>query len=386
MNNLRDIGWVFPLNKYLLETGGGIDWDDLMRDFPILYDMQLVMQSPFYHKEGDVLAHTKMTLDALMEDPYWQEREEPYRSALFLGALFHDVGKIKSTDEEEGKITSKGHSAKGARMIRMILSEFDDRGYNVPFKMREYVSNLALLHMLPVYFMEKKDCLRSVCASSWTCCNADLAALARADTNGRITEGNSDEALQIIGLFEEFCKEELCFDSPRPFSTEHSRFRYFFEGKGHPTIHLHPKYRGTVHLMSGLPGAGKDTHIADRLSNIPSVGLDNLREEFGITPLDDQGEICQEAKERCRQHMRAGCNFVFNATNFLKQTRGRWIRLFNEYDYRIIIHYIEPMFSILMEQNSNRKKRVPEGIVIDMYKKLEPPTPLECHELDLNVY
>lgn len=89
----------------------------------------------------------------------------------------------------------------------------------------------------------------------------------------------------------------------------------------------------------------------------------------------------QLARERCREYLRAGTSFAFNATNILKQTRQRWIDLFVDYNVRIELVYVEPPFDRLLRQNKGRKNPVPEQVVRKLAAKCEPPTWAECHVL-----
>lgn len=95
-------------------------------------------------------------------------------------------------------------------------------------------------------------------------------------------------------------------------------------------------------LMAGLPDSGKDHWLALNRGGLPIVSLDELRREPGVEPTDNQGKVAQLAKERCRQLLRAGTSFVFNATNTMRQTRSRWLDPFAEYDARIEVVYLEP--------------------------------------------
>ncbi len=358
-----------------------VDWDAIFKTYPILLQLEGICQNPVYHAEGNVLKHTKMAVERLIDVNNVFHIQNS--ASLFLAVLFHDIGKLVTTKEEDGVFSSNGHSAKGARMIREILWDFDGES-DIPWTVRENVATMTLLHMLPVYLLEKEDPLYSVCASSHTICNKDLAILAEADCNGRICESNK-ESLSAIELFRDFCVDSDCYWDRAMFQSDHARFLYFFEHKGHPNIDRYFDKKGTAHIMSGLPGAGKDYYIKKNLSDLSVISLDDIREETDTSFGDNQGKVLNLAKDRCKELMRKKADFVLNATNFIKPTRARWIRLFRQYDYEIEIHYIEPPFTTLMKQNLNREKPVPEGIVREMFKKLEPPTLLECHKLHLIV-
>ena len=115
-----------------------------------------------------------------------------------------------------------------------------------------------------------------------------------------------------------------------------------------------------VTLMSGLPGAGKDTWLARHRSQLPVVSLDAVRDDLDLDARDNQGEVIQAAREQCRAHLRAGLDFAFNATNITRQVRRRWIDLFADYGARIEIAYLEPELATILARNKRRKHPVPE--------------------------
>ena len=68
--------------------------------FPELKDLIGLPQDPVYHPEGDVWTHTMQVTDRAAA--YRSEVSEPYRFMLL--ALLHDLGKIVSTEEKNGRI------------------------------------------------------------------------------------------------------------------------------------------------------------------------------------------------------------------------------------------------------------------------------------------
>jgi predicted kinase len=111
------------------------------------------------------------------------------------------------------------------------------------------------------------------------------------------------------------------------------------------------------------------------------VVLDAIREALDVEATDNQGEVIQTAREQCREHLRAGRDFAFNATNITRQTRRRWIDLFADYGAQIVLVYIEPSIDSILARNRRRANPVPEKVILSLLEKLEPPTITECHDL-----
>ena len=135
-------------------------------------------------------------------------------------------------------------------------------------------------------------------------------------------------------------------------------------------------------MLSGLPGAGKDTWITRNLPTLPMVSLDQLREEMKVSPLDDQGPIVIEAKSRAKELLGKNHSFVFNATNLIESMRNKWINLAHQYKARVKIVYLEPPLEVIFNQNENRERVVPLAVISDMFDNLEFPNQTECHEFN----
>jgi len=99
--------------------------------------------------------------------------------------------------------------------------------------------------------------------------------------------------------------------------------------------------------------------------------------------VNNQGAVVQSALEQCREHLRAGRDFAFNATNITRQMRGRWIEPFADYNARIEIVYLEPPLRTILMHNQRRTNPVPEKVIEQLLERLEPPTITECHALTI---
>jgi predicted kinase len=339
--------------------------------------MSQCQQDEGWHSEGDVWTHTKMVCAQLplLED--WSSLTRDEQTVLFFAALFHDSGKplTSQVDAVTGRISSPKHAVRGEHLARSVLRQVE-----CDLTMREEIARLVRFHGRPAFVLEKPDPSHEVVSLSWLVSNKLLYLFALADTRGRTTTdtGRPEENLHLWKLVAE---ENGCFDQPYPFANDHARFLFYRQDK--PNLHYVPyeNHRCTVTMMSGLPGSGKDSWLTANHADLPVVSLDVLRDELLVDATDNQGEVIQLAKERCREFLRAGQSFAFNATNILRQTRRRWIDLFADYGARIEVVYVEPPMRVILDQNARREGPVPEKIIRELAEKCEPPTNSESHGL-----
>jgi predicted kinase len=334
-------------------------------------------QDAEWHSEGDVWTHTKMVCQQLPELEAWPTLTSDEQTLLIFTALFHDAAKplTSEADPETGRITSPKHAVKGEHLTRGVL-----RDLGCDLTTREQIARLVRYHGRPAFLLERPEPTHEIVRLSWIVSNRLLYLFALADTRGRDTDAMTrpEENLHYWKLLAE---ENGCYEQPYPFANDHARFLFFRQRE--PNLHYvpHEAFTYEVTVLSGLPGSGKDTWLARNRSDLPIVSLDDIRGELDVEPTDDQGNVVQLARERCRQFLRAGTSFAFNATNILKQTRQRWIDLFADYNARIELVYIEPPFDRLLRQNKGRKNPVPEQVVRKLAAKCEPPTWAEGHSL-----
>jgi len=332
-------------------------------------------QDPVYHAEGDVGVHTRMVVEALVANPDWRGLPAEEQSWLFWAAVLHDIGKPSCTKEEDGRITSRGHSRVGAAITRRLLWQVGS-----PFEWREALCGVIVAHQLPFRLIERPDPNRSAIETSWRCHADRLCLHARADAEGRICDDKA-AILDNIALAKATFEEAGCLSGPFRFANDESRVAFFERDDRDPFYVAHEDYRCAVTVMSGLPGSGKDTWIGRNRPDLPVVSLDALREETGTSATDNQGRIVQAAFERAREHLRARHDFVWNATNVTRQTRKKVLRLLRDYGARIEIVYLEPPADRLLSQNTSREAVVPTDVILRLVDKLEPPGDWEAHRI-----
>ena len=334
-------------------------------------------QDAAWHAEGDVWTHTKMVCHALEELEEWPNLPREEQIILLFTALFHDSGKPQTTmlDPETGHIRSPKHSIVGEELARGALRDLE-----CDLVTREAIAALVRYHGRPAFLLDKPVPEREVIGLSWWLRNRLLHLFALADARGR-KAGETARQEDLLNLWKSTAEEQGCYDRPYPFRNDQARF-LFFRGKL-SSLHYTPRedYRCTVTFMAGLPGAGKDTWLAQHRPDLPVVSLDEVREDLGIGPEENQGPVAQASREACRQFLRAGRDFAFNATNVTRRMRERWRFLFADYSARLEMVYLEPPMNMILERNKSRQRVVPGSVMQWLMAKTEPPTWTEAHTL-----
>ncbi|MEN2990103.1 AAA family ATPase [Tistrella sp. BH-R2-4] len=369
------------LSDYMPAPGDtALDWQGMLADFPWLQALADCPHDPVHHAEGDVLVHTRMVMEALLALDGYQALPAEDRACVFAAALLHDVAKPATTRvNADGRVSQPGHSRKGAIMARAILWRM-----GMDFALRERVCALIAWHQIPLFLIEKNpvEARRRAIAISLTGRNDLLALLAEADARGRIC-ADPGRLLGNIALFRTLCDDEGVLARPFVFPSDHTRIRFF----EHDTAGIapdHPQHddtRLTVHLLSGLPGAGKTSWLARHHPGLPVVGLDEIRRDFGVSHGEAEGRVVQEAKARARAHLRAGTDFAWSGTNIGTRSRSQWISLFRSYGARVRIVYVESAAATLLRQNRARAGRVPDAVIDRMISRWEVPDATEAHSI-----
>lgn len=360
------------------------EWKNICDTFSWVADMKDVPQDPIHHAEGDVLIHTKMVYDALLELEEFQQLNSQEKEILFAAALLHDVEKRSTTEtQRDGRITSRGHARKGKFTARKILY----REHKTPFAIKEQIANLVRYHGLPIWVFDKPNPQKAILQASLDVNTHLLYLLSKADALGRIC-ADQDQLLYRIELFREFARENDCYGRAAKFASGLSCYNYFQKKDASRDYQAYEGDRFPVYVMSALAGTGKDHFIKKRFADLPIVSLDAIRRERKIAPTDSKGngQVIQQAKENARVFLRKKQPFVWNATNLTTTLREPLIALFQSYKATTHLNYLEVPYRTLLRQNKEREHVVPSKVVETMIAKLDVPARWEAPVVEYHCY
>lgn len=368
---------MLDINIFGIEQGV-IKWEEIITFFKEIKALEKVLQDPIYHGEGNVLVHTKMVCEELVRMEKFQRLSKSEKKIVFFGALFHDIGKSITTKKEQGHISSPKHAVKGEMLVREII--YKNYPEDFSFKERETICKLVRYHGLPLFFLEKPNPEKYLLRASQMVKLSDLTLIAEADAKGRICN-DLKKLLDTIELFNTIAIELGCFHQAKVFPNDLSRFEYFKKEERLIDYTAYQRESYKVILLSGLPAGGKDTWIKKNAAGFEVISLDDIREEFKVSPKDNQGSIAYYAKERAKSYLRQKKPFIWNATNITKEMRARLIDLFINYDANVEIIYIETPYKELINRNSLRERQVPLKVIEKLLRNMEIPNILEAHKV-----
>lgn len=368
------------------EPDWNADWEKLEQN-PCLKDlaegMKRTPQDPVWHREGDVWTHTRMVCDILSGMSEFRKLCQKQRWELFLAALFHDVGKIRCTREEDGSLISPRHAAAGAHIARTRMwKEFGMAGDSDLQNFRETVCSLIRYHTTPVHLGENEDKRKLIRIAADGELAGDfrlslLCLLSRADALGRLAD-DTEELVERIAFTELLAEDLGCLERPKCFPSAYTQRAYLNGKLNWPEAGLYDDTWGEVILMCGLPGTGKDTWIREHCPELPMVSLDEIRKEMKIPPTKAQGPVAAAAREQARKYLRAHQHFVWNAVSLTPDLREKQVRLFEGYRAAVRIVYLEAGWEEELRRNRERgemdpEKSIPEREIVRMLERLTPP-------------
>ena len=355
----------------------GVDWDYISKQ-PQFQALAKTPQSKVWHQEGDVLAHTKLVVSAVLDIFHGQN---PTRwvnfntlplgmDILIVAAICHDLGKATTTrwDNEKKDYTTAYHGSAGERIARDLLFDEPD------IVARECICHMVRHHMTMHHLdnIEFEDAVSRCMDMIHPIVPLQaMAILNYADSKGSINEIEDDEFLRRkIKYVEKCCKE--------------AEKRYYEQQKKLP--------EKEIIMMVGIPGSGKDTYIDKHFRHddrYTVICRDDIRTEIGLKGDKPMGNKEQEDyvttvfNKRLDDAMWKGKIPVINNTNLLRKYRRGFVDLLRNhgFNFKVRCIYIEP--PTIDTAIKRRDGQIPIKVINRMWANFEFPMSCEYQTLEI---
>lgn len=355
----------------------GFSLEGLTEIYPELSILKDVPQNPLYHGEGDVYCHTRMVCRELKRLEEWDSLTLREQELLVLAGAFHDIGKPSCTRLEEGTWTSPRHTIEGEKVFRAMAYR-GQQSFGLTWEEREMTAKLIRFHGLPLWFLKKRRPEQEILKAAESVPLKLLYLLSKGDVRGRISKAG-ENLEEPVALFKEMAGELGVWEHPFSFANAYTRYAYFHRDDLWEGSCLFDDTSFDVWMMAGLPLSGKDTWIQNHGGGFPVISLDDIRQEYGISPKNNSGKVVQIAIQRARELMRKKASLIWNATSLIADHRKSLCSLFSAYGAKVRLIYLEVPYEELLDRNKKRERTIPPDVLERMIDRMEMPAPWETY-------
>ena len=354
------------------------NWDAI-EAIPEFAKLKECEQSTKWHGEGNAWEHTKRVCEEAVKlcKQYQWEHETTWATLLLTSALFHDIGKGETTIFRKNDWHSYGHEVNGERITRYLLWDED-------YGIREGVCALVRWHMEPMFILDSKTFMEKIIylsknIPSWML----LLYLKTCDMNGSIqmNEESKKNDMRKLDDIMRITSNLNCYYTPSTLPYLHN-MQHKTRNNGKKDI--------VVHLLMGLPGAGKSTVVDSLTSKISQhytvVSRDIARAELGfcndgekmVGTSEQEEAVTRECDKMILDAAAFGDVIFIDNTNLKKKYRDHYHNLLKDYNVTWVYRYVETN----IENNIQRREGQIDGEIIkNMIKNIEWPDASEYNAI-----
>lgn len=134
-------------------------------------------------------------------------------------------------------------------------------------------------------------------------------------------------------------------------------------------------------MLVGLPASGKSSLAKDLSDTYNAIihASDEIRKELNITEQTKQSnqKVFEVLHERIKNDLRNGKNVIYDATNISYKKRKEFLRGIKNISCKKSCYFLASPYEKCLEQNRERKEKVPEEVIKKMYKNFDIPAYFE---------
>lgn len=139
-----------------------------------------------------------------------------------------------------------------------------------------------------------------------------------------------------------------------------------------------------LYITVGIPGSGKSTFAKDFVDKadrkIEYMSNDELRSKFGFGEEDQSvnNDVFRYIRNKTDAYLSEGISVMIDSAAVNSKNRKGFIQIGKKFKNVKIIAYVFPIpVEIAKKRNSNRKRKVPEHVIDNMYDKFKMPSTFE---------
>lgn len=128
-------------------------------------------------------------------------------------------------------------------------------------------------------------------------------------------------------------------------------------------------------LTVGLPGSGKSTYLARRGLN--AISSDEIRRLLADDPTDQtiHARVFATIRYLIRQRIAVGRPVTYvDATHLTRWERRPYFQLARRYGCRLEALFFDVPAEVCIRRNRKRHRLVPEQAILEMMRRVEPPS------------